>query len=473
VLAGLAIILAAAGVSASIPQPVSRPVLLTSGIAENPCAPQQVMAVPADVSGVFEPGTSVLRIADGILAAPGRPVPLTRAESACVAAATQASQRWLASGLVPGRNSQQHAMSARALLDLRLLVGPNGAVAAGWRPIWQYAWPRDSSWVAVALADTGHTAESLRILRFLQRVQAPDGTWAARYRLDGSGPVRDHRPAELDAVGWVPWAAWSWYTAAQPADPGLARSELDQLWPMVTAAADAAARSLTGDGLPGPSMDYWEEKQIEVTLGTAAPLLAGLRAAADLARDRGARALASHWNAAATRLSAGIGRGFGKYGFNRVAFASSGPDAAITFLGPPLAAPGPAVLRAASAAQQALQLPDGGLQPGTNWAGTKDVAWTPETALFALFDAATGQHQRAAAVLSWLAGHRTALGELPEQVNAAGHPVSVAPLAWTDAIVVLATLAQAHQLPVPGDGNTQVKSSIAATRDGASSPRLG
>jgi glucoamylase len=452
VLAGLAIILAAAGVSASIPRPDSPPVLLTSGIAENPCAPQSVVAVPASVSGHFEPGSSVLRTADGILVAPGRSVPLAGAEAACVAAATQASQRWLASGLVPGRGSQQHAMCTRALLDLRLLVGPNGAVAAGWRPIWQYAWPRDSSWVAVALADTGHTAEALRILRFLQHVQAPDGTWAARYWLDGSGPVRDHRPAELDAVGWVPWATWSWYTAAQPADPGLARRELDHLWPMVTAAADAAARSLTADGLPGASMDYWEEKQIEVTLGTAAPLLAGLRAAADLARDRGAWALASRWNAAATRLSAGLQRGFEAFGFNRVAFAGSGADAAITFLGPPLAAPDPAVLRAARAAQQALRLPDGGLRPGTGWAGAKDVAWTPETALFALFDAATGQHQRAVAVLSWLAGHRTALGELSEQVSAAGHPVSVAPLAWTDAIALLATLAQAHPLPVPASG---------------------
>jgi glucoamylase len=449
VLAGLAVVLVVAGVSASIARPGSPPVLLTSGIAENPCAPQNVVAVPASVSGHFEPVSSVLRTADGILVAPRRSVPLTGAESACVAAATQASQRWLASGLIPGRSSQQQAMSTRALLDLRLLVRPDGAVAAGWRPIWQYAWPRDSSWVAVALADTGHTAESLRILRFLQRVQAPDGTWAARYWLGGSGPVRDQRPAELDAVGWVPWAAWSWYTAARAADPGLARRELSQLWPMVTAAADAAARSLTADGLPAASMDYWEEEQTEVTLSTAAPLLAGLRAAADLAHRRGARALASRWDAAATRLAAGIQRGFGTYGFHRVAFASSGADAAIAFLGPPLAAASPAVLRAASAAQQALRLPDGGLRPGTSWAGAKDVAWTPETAMFALFDAATGQHQRAAAVLSWLAGHRTALGELPEQVSATGHPVSVAPLAWTDAIVLLATVAQAHQLPVP------------------------
>jgi GH15 family glucan-1,4-alpha-glucosidase len=52
--------------------------------------------------------------------------------------------------------------------------------------------------------------------------------------------------------------------------------------------------------------------------------------------------------------------------------------------------------------------------------------------------------------LSWLAAHRTRLGELPEQVNSRGRAASVAPLAWTDAIVLLALADQAHPLPVPG-----------------------
>ena len=65
-------------------------------------------------------------------------------------------------------------MAARALLDLRLAVRPDGAVLAGWNagPGYEYAWPRDSSWVAVALADTGHPAMAYRILRFLQRMQS-------------------------------------------------------------------------------------------------------------------------------------------------------------------------------------------------------------------------------------------------------------------------------------------------------------
>ena len=65
------------------------------------------------------------------------------------------------------------------------------------------------------------------------------------------------------------------------------------------------------------------------------------------------------------------------------------------------------------------------------------------------FFASTGHHQQAERILAWLDAHRTRLGALPEQVDVDGRPVSVAPIAWTDAVVLLALLAQDHQLPVP------------------------
>ncbi len=340
-------------------------------------------------------------------------------------------------------------MAARALLDLRLAVRPDGAVLAGWGSAWEYAWPRDSSWVAVALSDTGHPAMAYLIFRFLQRTQASNGTWAARSLPDGSGPVRDGRPAELDANGWVPWAVWSWAVTQQLRPGSPSRRELALLWPMITRAADAAARSLAQDGLPRPAMDYWEDS-VQVTLGTAAPLLAGLGAAADLAADIGGATATSdgrRWSAAAARLARAITATFGRTGYQRTPAAGSGADAAVTFLGPPFAVPGPQVLRAARSAQRALALPDGGLRPGADWPGTPGVAWTSETAFFALFDAATGQHGQAAALLAWLAAHRTKLGSLPEQVSSAGQPAVVAPLSWTDAVTLLALLAQAGHLP--------------------------
>ena len=452
---GAALVLTAAGAIAAT-RPPGQPRLTVAGIAQDPCQPQRALPVPTQLSGQFEPDSSILRTAGGIYAAPGHAAPLTRAESACVAATERADRNWLRTGLVPGATATQRSMATRALLDLRLAVRPDGAVLAGWHagPEYEYAWPRDSSWVAVALTDTGHLAMAYRILRSLQRMQARDGTWAARYLPDGSGPVRDGRPAELDADGWVPWAVWSWVVTQQLRPASQPRRELVLLWPMVTRAADAAARSLTGDGLPGPAMDYWEDS-VQVTLGTAAPLLAGLRAAADLATDVGGATAVSNgrrWAAAAARLARAIAATFGRTGYQRTPTAGSGADAAVTFLGPPFAVPDPEVLQAARSAQRALTVPNGGLRPGTNWPGTPDVAWTPETAFFALFDASTGQYGQASAVLAWLAAHRTRLGSLPEQVNSAGQPASVAPLAWTDAVTVLALLAQAGHLatiPVP------------------------
>jgi glucoamylase len=431
----VAVLLVAGGTTAGIvltPSSPAVPVLYLAGIAENPCAPGQPVPVPVSAAGRFLPGSSVLSSDGG---------------SRCTAAAVAASQRWLGQGIVPGTPAQRE-LATRALLDLRLMVRPDGAVIAGLHQGWDYTWPRDSSWVAAALAGTGHPDAALSILRFLQRVQPADGIWAARYYPDGSGPVEDGRPAELDAVGWVPWAVWSWAVTQRITAGSPARAELVQLWPMVTRAADAAADSLTSDGLPRPAMDYWEDKPIEVTLGTAAPLLAGLRCAADLAAVLGDGTAQARWAAAAARLSAAIAGAFGRTGYQRTSAVGSGADAAVTFLGPPFATPDAAVVRAASAAERELTEPDGGLRPGTAWPGAPGVAWTPETAMFALFDAATGQQAAAGRLLSWLAAHRTGLGELPEQVSPVGQPVSVAPLAWTDAIVLLTLLAQAHDLPV-------------------------
>jgi glucoamylase len=444
--AGIA--LACAGILAAAPQPPAVSGLLTEGIADNPCHPQQVIAVPPGTGGRYAGSSSVLLVRGHVYLGPGRLAPLTPAETNCVRASVRASESWLAAGTIPGGDATLQSMATRALLDLRLSVRPDGAVISGWHPGWQYSWPRDSSWVAAALAATGHAAAALRILRFLQRVQLADGGWAARYWPDGSGPVAG-RPAELDAVGWVPWAVWSW-AAAQPSASRSAPRGLAALWPMVSAAADKAVRSLSADGLPVAAMDYWEDS-VQVTLGTAAPLLAGLRAAADVAAELGGRARAAaarRWSAAAARLSGAIETRFGRYGYGRLPGPGSGADAAVTFLGGPFATATAAVQRAAAGAQRALTLTNGGLLPGSAWPGDTTAAWTAETAFFALFWAAAGQHSRSAAILSWLAAHRTRLGALPEQVTAQDRPASVAPLAWTDAVVLLALVAQQGRLPV-------------------------
>jgi hypothetical protein len=78
---------------------------------------------------------------------------------------------WLSLGSAPGKGTRWEDMVRTALLDLHQLSQPGGSVAAGAGDRWNYAWPRDTAFVAVAMARTGHYAEALQELEFLQRVQ--------------------------------------------------------------------------------------------------------------------------------------------------------------------------------------------------------------------------------------------------------------------------------------------------------------
>ncbi|MEU7555368.1 hypothetical protein AB0B01_24010 [Streptomyces sp. NPDC044571] len=357
------------------------------------------------------------------------------------------SRAWLAAGRVPGRSPAQRAAAERALLAMRALLRPNGALAAGWTPGWTYSWPRDSSFVSAAFAHTGHDAEAYRILRFSAATQRKDGTWEARTKLDGSGPP-DGRPWQLDANGWVPWATWQWYQAAPRATRHI---RLAALYPMVRKAADHAAGSLRADGLPPASPDYWELTTTTANIGTAAPLLAGLNASADLAREVNRTDDAARWASAARRLSSGISAKFAPLGYQRTVDGQHGHDSAVAFMAPPFNAAPAGLPRALDATYKALLLPNGGLTPGSDpaapWGGN---AWTPSTSFFALAWAGTGRPAKAGQVLDWVLAKRNSLGELPEKVDKEGRPASVAPLAWTDSIVVLSLVAlDGTPLPTP------------------------
>ncbi|MFD6892120.1 hypothetical protein [Streptomyces sp. NPDC059957] len=357
------------------------------------------------------------------------------------------SRRWLTSGTVPGRSDAQRATARRALLSMRALLQPNGASAAAWSPAWEYSWPRDGAFVAAAFAATAHDEEAYRILQYDARTQRADGTWDARTRLDGSGPP-DARPWQLDADGWVPWATWQWYQAAPAGDRN---ARLNTLYPMVRKAANRAAASLGSNGLPPASPDYWELSTATTNIGTAAPLLAGLNAAADLAAHLGQDTDRVKWTAAAGRLSAGIARYFAPLGYQRTIDGKHGRDSAAAFMAPPFNR-APADLPAAlSSTYQALLQPNGGLSPGNDpGAPWGSYAWTPSTSFFALAWAHLGDTTRADAVLNWVLAKRNGLGELPETVNGAGNPSSVAPLGWTGALAVMALSArQGDPLPTP------------------------
>ena len=431
----------------SYPDPVP---LRISGLLGDPAQPDAAVSISTEMSpgASYLPASTVLRLPDGRLyyLPPGKREPVAaRTGDPGVERSLVSSRVWLEEGDVPGRSITERRMAERALLDLRLLTRTNGATVAAPNPHWNYVWPRDASWVSAAFAATGHNLESFEILHFLSEAQKDDGTWEARYRADDGAPVLDGRTPQLDAVGWYPWAVWLWYVSA----PQNKRTDekMQTLWPSVQAAADAAADSLGTNGLPPGGPDYWEIPTWRTNLGTAAPLRTGLRSASDLARGLGREDDARRYGEAAARLDAAIEREFAANGYPRTTKAGSGADAAVTFLAPPFAPPDPSVSAAVEESARRLTTSNGGILPGERWRQDPEVAWTPETAFFALSAASGGDTRSADHYLSWLAKHRTSLGSFPEKVDREGEPQAAAPLGWTSAAVLLALAAREANAP--------------------------
>ncbi|MDV3221798.1 glycoside hydrolase family 15 [Intrasporangium sp.] len=330
-------------------------------------------------------------------------------------------------GRLPGE-PVHHDVAAQALLDLRALTQPTGAVAAGPSGPWAHAWPRDNAFVAVAHAVSGHPDDAWRTLSFFVGAQLADGGFEARYALDGSGPP-DDRPRQTDGGGWLLWAIDAVRAEVQQPVPADLRRLRDR--------ATDRILELTSDGrrLPPASPDYWEVREARVTLGTVAPLAAGLEASARSFAAEGDSGRAQRSGRAAAALRTVIREHFGP-GYERHG-DRGGHDAGAAMLLPPFAdTVDPEVLAAVQAYAAEATRPAGGLAPGVAWR-SDGVSWTPETALVAYTAAASGDLATATRWRDWLVQQATDWGSLPEKVLPDGSPAGPAPLAWTAALLVL------------------------------------
>lgn len=431
-----AVTLLLASSSVGGPRPYAEPALRTQAALLS--VDDVVVAVGPDEEVARFEGSNV---SAAVVSAAGEDARAAAERHAELAALAEAQRDWLAAGTVPG--PERYAdMARQALLDLDTLTLDNGAVLAGPTAAWLYSWPRDASFVAVALARTGHADDAARILGHLARVQEADGTFQARYLPDESG-VPDDRGTQLDGGAWYLWAAAEWYAAA---DDETRATTLDALAPSLTsalAAIEAAIDPVTG--MPRPSPDYWEVRETRTTLGVVAPMLLGARAAQELAQSAagtvagaGAAWVPAFEDRAVSvesLLDRALATRFAPLGYPRHD-GGHVRDAAVAFLMPPFAPGSPDVTAAWLAAADGMARPAGGLAPGAGWK-SDGISWTPQTALFALTAAGAGRVDDARSRLDWLDAHRTEAGSLPEKVLWDGRPADLAPLAWTASLVLL------------------------------------
>jgi glucoamylase len=410
-----------------------------------------VADVPAHEPAEYLPGSRVLTEHAG------------DAEAEALAAGQRA---WLAAGTVPGAGTAYEGLVTDALLDIHTLTGATfdddgatleaapGAVVAGWTDRWRYVWPRDASFVAAALARTGHVEDAVAVLDFVADMQSEQGGFQARYVPDGSG-APDSRGIQLDGNGWVLWSAAT--VLAQIEDDGERAAAFAHLRPLVDTAADHVLE-LTADAphLPPPSADYWEVRETDLTLGTVAPMLAGLERAAALyadaavlSADPGLARRAATVGERAGLVRSAVVTTFGPDGYERYTdggpvtslLGADGRDAATAMLLPPFTAEAPpGAVEAWLVSAEEMARPAGGVAPGAGWK-RDGITWTPETTLYALAAAENGHPRRATAWLDWVLEHRTASGAIPEKVLANGAPAAVAPLTWSGANVILAVAA--------------------------------
>ncbi len=328
---------------------------------------------------------------------------------------------------------------SREALPLGAEVFPQGAVVAAPVSIWRYVWPRDAAFAAAALSAVNLTDEALGVLGNLASWQRADGGFEARYT--SSGRVPDHRPAQADGAGWFLWAA------GRLLADGVSAADLrDRLGaPLERAASRLLEITDTPSHLPAASPDYWEVAETVLTLGTAAPVLLGLEAATALARaglelGAPAQALADRVTAVRSAMERNFAPTWGRH------LRDDDVDAAIALVLPPFTQPltGARAVRQTAAAR--MRRPTGGLAPGAGWRDD-GVSWTPETALMAWSALSLGMEEEGTRLLAWLEAHRTAAGALPEKVLADGAPAGPAPLAWTCALVLLATASRPADRP--------------------------
>ncbi len=162
------------------------------------------------------------------------------------------------------------------------------------------AWMRDSAFDAMALDASGHYAEAAKFWDFMEANQLSNGTWHTTYD-EWSGDYVSFVEPEYDSLGEFLVGVQKHY-----ADTGDS-SFLSTMWPAVEAAANFIEDNIASNGLGAADASIWEET-VQYNVFTQAYYVAGLRAAAILAKAESASTTADGWNGAASTILSAVQR---------------------------------------------------------------------------------------------------------------------------------------------------------------------
>jgi GH15 family glucan-1,4-alpha-glucosidase len=187
----------------------------------------------------------------------------------------------------------------RWLLANALLTAHDGAMLAGPRPFWSFAWPRDCSLGAAAFAAAGFSEEGQRIIGWHLGNTPDSGVHDSRYFTDRAPMLLDNRPRQGDNPGFLSWAAS--FVCRHGWDKAWAEGIKEKLYVL----ADHLVQDRDPETLlPLPEADYWETKIAE-SLSIAVSAIGGLKGAAYIAERLGDSGRAERYLARAEEIKSG------------------------------------------------------------------------------------------------------------------------------------------------------------------------
>lgn len=377
-------------------------------------------------------------------------------------------QNWVSHGqdkrssILPDR---VHEVYNRSLLVLRSMCSENGAMIASsdseieriGGDTYDYVWPRDASWCAIALDQCGYHSITQKFFSFIFDVITDKGYLLHKYYPTGLFGSTWHPVPfiQIDQSGIVLHALWNFYETTGDVE------FVAQHWPHVLKIATfLASWRDKSNNLPHPSWDLWEEREATTTYSAAA-VHAGLRAGSNLARLVGLENNALQLYQAANDVKDGIFKylydpKLGRF-LRSVNPRDETVDASLLAVSDFGVVPvqDARVAGTVKAIEEQLWVKtgiggvarysgDGYLKVSPGIIGNP---WILTTLYLSMCHADAGNLARARELIEWATARASTSGLLSEQVNPYdGSPVGVLPLAWSHAAYILAVGKLAAQL---------------------------